>query len=385
MNRSVYAVLLVAVFIAGMGSGLSRLALAKMLRDDLGASMLVVSSLTTWFMAARALSSTVSGLGASMSHRVWKALLLLPLPLVSLIVYLLGSMRDPATILALNAAWGFVNGLLWPQAQAAAGTLLKGRGGLGIALYFAIGSLGISMGHYLYGILGLSNPETIRASSTLFLAASPAMALVAFKAEKPGATYRRGQSLAGISSASLWIIIAAYASGYSSGVLREFLYVYLGEVYGLAREELGSVLALAGIVSLILGLLVGPAADRWGTHRVLAAVLLMGSIGNAFIGMAPGVTLALVGISLAQASSRSSMPLTRNIGAFDGPQALALLGISNTVSSIGQMSGPVIAGTLYDRLGGSIVLGLPGEAYPFLVALLLLLLALALYPLMVRR
>ncbi|MEB3774368.1 MAG: MFS transporter [Desulfurococcales archaeon] len=385
MNRSVYAVLLVAVFIAGMGSGLSRLALAKMLRDDLGASMLVVSSLTTWFMAARALSSTVSGLGASISHRVWKALLLLPLPLVSLIVYLLGSMRDPATILALNAAWGFVNGLLWPQAQAAAGTLLKGRGGLGIALYFAIGSLGISMGHYLYGILGLSNPETIRASSTLFLAASPAMALVAFKAEKPGATYRRGQSLAGISSASLWIIIAAYASGYSSGVLREFLYVYLGEVYGLAREELGSVLALAGIVSLILGLLVGPAADRWGTHRVLAAVLLMGSIGNAFIGMAPGVTLALVGISLAQASSRSSMPLTRNIGAFDGPQALALLGISNTVSSIGQMSGPVIAGTLYDRLGGSIVLGLPGEAYPFLVALLLLLLALALYPLMVRR
>ncbi len=48
------ALLYAGVLAAGRADGLSRIALAKYLRDDLGASILAVSSLATWYMAARA-------------------------------------------------------------------------------------------------------------------------------------------------------------------------------------------------------------------------------------------------------------------------------------------------------------------------------------------
>jgi predicted membrane-bound spermidine synthase len=53
------ALIYAGVLAAGLADGLSRVALAKYLRDDLGASILAVSSLTTWYMAARAGAETV--------------------------------------------------------------------------------------------------------------------------------------------------------------------------------------------------------------------------------------------------------------------------------------------------------------------------------------
>ncbi len=145
---------------------------------------------------------------------------------------------------------------------------------------------------------------------------------------------------------SAWVLLAAFSAGFGGGVLREFLYVYLGEAYGMTRGELGSFLAAAGILALVVSIAVGPAADRIGTGSVLAAVLVAGIAGYLLLSMETGVAAALVGLALAQTSVRSSMPLTRNAAAFRSDIAVALVGASNTLSSLGMMTGPIVGARL---------------------------------------
>ncbi len=387
MNSSL-PLLLVAVFLAGLAAGVSRLALAKYLRDDLGASVFIVSSLTTWFMAARAVSSLVSGLGATASGRLWRLFLATPLLVVAVIVYIIPGAGGPPAILALNALWGFMSGLVWPQAQALASYSWK-RSGTAIALYFTVGSLGISAGQFLYGVVPWSNADTVRASSLFFASSGALLAFLAWRGEPPvrprrltGSSLRDVLRMGGLAA---WILLAAYAAGYSSGILKEFLYIYLGEVYGLSREALAAFLSGAGVVSLVVSFSVGPMSDRWGVGPVLLAVLAMGVAGHGMLGMGGPVGLALAGLVLAQASSRSSMPLTRNAAAFQSEYAVALVGASNTLSSAGQMTGPLIAGKLYDAFAGARVLGLPGESTPFLSAALPMLAVAVAYPLVASR
>ncbi|MEB3787845.1 MAG: hypothetical protein GSR78_03715, partial [Desulfurococcales archaeon] len=67
------------------------------------------------------------------------------------------------------------------------------------------------------------------------------------------------------------------------------------------------------------------------------------------------------------------------------PQALAFVGFSNTFSSIGQMTGPLAAGVLYDRLGGETILMVSGAGLPFITAAALVIATVILYRVMVTR
>ena len=379
------------MFLASVGAGLSRLALAKYLRDDLGASALIVSSLTTWFMAARALSSLVSGLAADSSPAARRLLVSAPLALIAVVVYAIPSLGSPAAVLLLNAAWGLLSGMVWPVTQTVAALLAGPRSATVMSLYFAAGSLGVSAGQYLYGLLPLGNPDAVRLSAVFFTASAAVLASVSRGAPMPRAVARRSRSRPGLRAAlrgdtlAAWILLSALSAGYISGLLKEFLYIYLGEVYGLDRQALASSLALAGLAAFAAGLAVGPLADRLGVAPVLAAVLAMGLAGSLAIGLSASLAVALLGLALAMTAARSSLPLTRNAAAFAPGLQATLVGASNALSNIGQMASPVIAGRLYDTLLGKTLVGLRGEAIPFLTAAALLAVTLALYPLAARQ
>ena len=370
------ALLLAGVFLAGAAAGASRVALARLVRVEFGASMVVVASLTTWFMAARAVASLLGGVWSQSSGRVWRLLVGPPLLVLALIVWLLAHADSPLLVLALNAVWGFLAGLVWPQAQGLASILAPGgRSASMVSLYFAVGGLGISGGQYLYGLLPLGDRGVILASSLLYLASGVLLALSAWGVPHPGGRGRRGFSgllralrMGGLAA---WILLVAFAVGYSSGILREFLYVYLEEAYGLSRAELGGVLGTAGLLALAVSLASGALADRLGTGRVLLALLGLAAAGQLLLALPGGVGVALAGLVLAQAGGRSSLPLTRNAMVFPGEARLALLGASNTASSLGMMTGPVVAGLVYEYLGGgwafasaALVLGVAAVLYP---------------------
>jgi len=383
----VLALLVAAVFVASVAAGLSRLALAKYMRDDLGASALLVSSLTTWFMAARAFSSVASGLVADASPAARRLLATVPLAVIAALVYTIPSLASPLAILALNAAWGLLGGVVWPVAQTMAALAAGQRSTTVMSVYFAAGSLGVSVGQYLYGLLPLGNPDAVRLSALLFAASAALLAPAARSAltppARPQARGSRGQGLlASLRSNGLaaWILLSALSAGYLSGLLREFLYIYLGEVYGLDRQSLASSLAATGLAAFAAGLAVGPLADRLGVAPVLAAVLAMGLAGSLALGLSPVLSAALLGLALAMTAVRSSLPLTRNAAAFAPGLQATLVGASNALSNIGQMTSPVIAGHLYDALRGETLAGLRGEVTPFLTAAALLAATLAMYP-----
>ena len=379
--------IIASVTLAGVAAGLSRLALARYVRYDLEASVVLVSSLTTWFMAARAFSAVASGYLADRAPGLRAALMYLPMLGIALLVYLVSGLRDPYLVLVVNAFWGLLSGMVWPLTQTVTSLLARGRSGLVMSLYFTLAFLGMVGGQYLYGVLPLDNPGVLRVSGFLFAAAGLGLALASRMVDHGSMIPRRGRrglgglrGAGGLGGLTLWILFAAFAVGYGSGLLKEFLYIYLPEVHGLDRAGLSSVLAAAGVLALAAGFAVGPAADRLGVGPVLAAVLAAGVAGELLLAT-PSLALAFAGLVLASLAARSSLPLTRNAAFLGSAYAATMVGLSNTLNNLGQMTSPMIAGVLYEKLGGRSLAGLPGASTPFLVAALVLALALLLYPL----
>ncbi len=381
------ALIIAGVGFAGFAAGLARLALARLLRYDLGASIVIVSSLTTWLMAARAASSLASGVLADISPRARLGFMWLPLLGLALLVYFMSSLSSVIYIVALNAAWGLLSGMTWPVTQSVT-ALLAGpqRSGSAMSLYFGVAFLGMTAGQFVYGPLPLDNRGCLRLAAAAFAAAAVFIALAAMEAARvdalPPARPRRG--VRGlhrlVTPTAAWILFAAFTIGYASGMMKEFLYIYLGETYSLTREALAGLLAAAGLISFLAGLAVGPLADRLGAAPVLAAVLAAGATGETVLGLAPTAAYALLGMVLINLATRSSLPLTRNARFLGTGYASTLVGLSNTLNNIGQMAGPIAAGLLYEHTKDT-----PLHGAPFLTAAALLAATLLAYPAIRRR
>ncbi len=391
--RAALAAVYLGVFLAGLGAGLSRLALARLLRYGLGESVLVTSSLTSWFMAARVVSALLGGVGSDLRPGLYRVLMSLPMAGIAAIVYVIAGLRDAAAVLLLNAAWGFLSGLVWPVTQAATSLAAGARAGTAMGVYFASAFLGVTIGQGLYGVLPLGDAAAVRFSSLFFAAASASLAAAASLLPQ-GLLRRPGRGARGLLAAirdalrgpAAWLLLAAFAVGYSSGMLREFLYVYLGEAYGLTRRDLSAVLAAAGLAALPLTVLVGRLAEKRGAAPVLYGVLVVGAAGLAVLALPAGTAGAFAGVMLSNLATRTSLPLTRNAVFLGTSAAATLVAASNVLNNLGQVTGPLVAGALYDALHGERILGaIPGSGTPFLTAAALYLLVLALYPSMAQR
>jgi MFS family permease len=355
---------LAAVFLASMAAGLSRLSLARMMRYELLLPAVVVSSVTTWFMAARAVSATLGGVAVDKNPEIARFQPWLSLLGIAMIVFIISRLYNGYLILAFSAVWGFLAGLTWPIIQMLTSSLAGVWSSTAMSLYFTSGSLGTIVGQYLYGVIPLSNRGLIGLSSSIYVVSAGFIAfgvlryssILRRRKARRRAAGMRGSIIRGLTlkSVEAWILFSALASGFLGGALREFLYIYLGEVYGLSRVQLASTLASAGLLSIVVSLAVGPIADKFGVVPVLRGVLVMGFIGSLMLAVPGGEAIALAGLALAQAASRSSLPLTRNAAVFSEERRGSLLGLSNTLSNLGQMSSPIIGGWIYDNLAGSI-------------------------------
>ena len=133
-----------------------------------------------------------------------------------------------------------------------------------MSVYFAIGSLGTLLGQFLYGRLGLGDADVLRFSVLLFVVSGAGFAYVGARAplERIGVKHR-GRGIRGFSEVlgagpmAFWIILAAFAAGYASGILREFLYIYLHSAYGYTKRMISDVLSSAGLLALGVVLAVG--------------------------------------------------------------------------------------------------------------------------------
>jgi len=222
---------------------------------------------------------------------------------------------------------------------------------------------GLSFANWLYGLLIL--PESLpvdRRAPFRWKSANPIGMLPLL---------RSSPSLAGLQ-------IANFFSQLAHVVLPSTFVLYAGYRYGWDVRMVGLTLAIVGVCSMIVqGGAIGPIVRRLGERRALLLGFFCGALGFLIYGIAPTGLLFCVGIpvmALWGVSGAATQALMTRLVAPD--QQGQLQGATASVQSIAQLVGPFLFTLTFAYfIGASAPVKLPGA--PFLLAFVLLLLALA--------
>lgn len=371
--------ILVAVYIASIAAGLIRPSLALLMKLGLGASVIAVSSMTSGFMAGRASLSLVAGLLGDLSPEKRRLFTLLPMLTAAVVVYAATVLGSAYGIILAMVFWGAMAGLTWPTAQTLITDVAKGRPGTVLSLYFATGTLGVATGNFLFGVLPYSY-RAIAEAGVLLLALSSLLLWISSAGIEVRVKRRMklGEIKSRLDRRVMWILYSAFTAGFMTGLLREYFYVYVYQEYHLSKSNLGGLLAVASLAALVLGLAVGPLSDRVGIPKTLLATMGLGVIATFLLGLDHLYTITATGYILALASGRAVLPLTRNAGLLGvGRGGSTMVGLANTVSNLGNMTSPLVAGALYSS--SVEIMGITGDSLTYIIACIMLLLSLIMY------
>jgi DHA1 family tetracycline resistance protein-like MFS transporter len=288
-----------------------------------------------------------------------------------------GRVISGITSASISTAFAYIADLTPPEQRAAVFGRIGAAFGAGFILGPALGGLlgnieprlpfwvaaGLSFANALYGLLIL--PESLspeRRSPFRWSNANPMGALNLLRTERV---------LAGLSWSNFIAQVAHV-------VLPSTFVLYSTYRYGWDTKTVGLTLALVGVCSVVVqGVGIGPIVQRFGERRALLIGLSFGAIGFVIFGLAPTGPLFWLGIpvmslwGLAGAATQALM--TRLVAPEQQGQ---LQGATASVQSLAQLAGPFLFTLTFAYfIEPSAPAKLPGA--PFLLACLLLLLALA--------
>lgn len=149
--------------------------------------------------------------------------------------------------------------------------------------------------------------------------------------------------------------------------------LYAGDRYGWTAWQVGSLLALVGLLDMgVQGLLVGPVVKRLGDRTTMVVGLCFGAIGIASMGLASTATLFIAAIfpnalwGLAMPTIQSLM--TRHVSESEQGQ---LQGANNSVGAIAGVISPLFFGAIYSlSVGPKPTLPYIGSAFLIAAAIL---------------
>ncbi|MCE4629047.1 MAG: MFS transporter [Desulfurococcales archaeon] len=343
-------ILYTGLFIAAVAAGIARPAIAYYVKYDIGSTMLAAAGLTSGFMAGRALASLASGFLSEVLPRYRWLVVLVGLAISGMVLYVvIPSSRSASTVIVAMGLWGIVSGFIWPSLQIVTSELGGSRSGTAMAIYFALGGLGISIGNWYFGYSKLSYAQLIEISGIAMAFSGLVLAYASYGIYKRGTSDVKSAVKRVLNPVILWVILSAFTLGFLSGILREYFYIYVHEVYGLSKDSLGELLLVSGLMSVIGGLIAGGLADKIGIARALYFVLIISALSSIGLGL-PFLGVFIVSAAYVGANTgvRASMPLTRNAALAGDVGGSLMVGASNTASSLGMMTGPLVAGLLYE-------------------------------------
>jgi DHA1 family tetracycline resistance protein-like MFS transporter len=217
----------------------------------------------------------------------------------------------------------------------------------------------MSLVAFLYGLLVL--PESLAPEKRMAFSWRRANPLGAL------ALLRSHAELSGLAAVTFLLHFAHH-------VFSAVFVLYVGYRYGWTAWQVGSLLALVGVLDMIMqGLVVGPLVKRWGDRTVMVAGLFGGAVGIALMGLAPS-SAVFVAAMVPNALWGLAMPtlqslMTRRVS--EGEQG-QLQGANMSVASIAGIVSPLFFGAVYSW---SVAPGLPvsraGVAF-FIAAFVLL-------------
>jgi MFS transporter, DHA1 family, tetracycline resistance protein len=148
---------------------------------------------------------------------------------------------------------------------------------------------------------------------------------------------------------SLFFIIMTAFSGF------EVTFALFSERrFGFTMATIGYLFAFIGIVlAVVQGLLVGKVVRLLGEHRVVPIAVAVIALGLALVPMAQSVPMLLVALgTLAAGMGFNGPSLTSMVSRLSDPDDQGgILGVAQSLASLGRIVGPVWGGFLFDRYG----------------------------------
>ncbi len=281
-------------------------------------------------------------------------------------------------IVALRFVQGVLNGFAWITVQIVLGASTpQSIRGTVYATYFAIGSLGAALANYIYSVLAyapISIPLAI--SSALFVATAILSTSLSY-VEAPSRPKQVSGRGAGIGFGGLLIPLLFFTLSIQVGtafVSSDVIYVYIHEVYGFSKQEVGLFMTITTLISIALSIALSFVADRVSDRAALTTVftIAVAAMASSTLRNPAALLGAIVMLSIA---GRSMVSISRRIAiTYIGSEGI---GYINTASNLGAMLSSVAIGALYDALdmqeieigGLSIVLAVASMMLPLLLVL----------------
>jgi MFS family permease len=138
-----------------------------------------------------------------------------------------------------------------------------------------------------------------------------------------------------------------------TGVFRTLFPPQAGIVAGLSEAEIGYLIALAGLAGLLSSVPSGIAVDRFGRKRPLIVGLLATALGTYFMAITGdfgAALLAVVVFGLAESLGQGSLQ-TYAMDQAPADKRGAFLGMWLLFTNVGQITGPLVIGTIADIYG----------------------------------
>ena len=292
----------------------------------------------------------------------------------------MGLARRMWVLIAARALSGVLTAATMPSAMAYVGdsTSDEERGG-GIGMLGAASGLGIILGPGVGGWLGAT-------SLSLPFFAGAALALVALclilallpeslpkvngvssAIAKPVAKLRgqaRGNLWRVLTGPAGFTLLLLFVASVGLANFEAVFSLYAAVKFGYGPERVGTMLVVIGVVTTVgKGLLTGPVTKRWGDSAVVTGSMMAGAVGYLVLLAAYDYVTVLLATGLFILSKTVLRPALLSLISKRSSSGLgALMGVGNTVVSLGRVIGPIWAGFAFDLdvrypyLSGAVVL-----------------------------
>lgn len=339
-----------ATGLASLGTSIANIALPE-LATAFAAPLPQVQAVTVAYLGS--LTVCVVAAGRLADRFGTKAMLVLGLVLFALATGLCAAAPSLSVLIAARTFQGAGAAFLMTLAMALMRqTAGEGQIGRAMGLLGTVSAIGTALGPSLGGLL-----IPLSGWRAIFWVQLPiaALALILAVSFLP-----RDARFADSKAPSLWSVMDRSLAGnllvnvLVAGIMMTTLVVgpfYLGLGLGLTVSEVGAVMAIGPVISIVSGVPSGRLVDGWGSHRMLAIGLALLGVGALMLAIVPGVigvagyVLSIIvltpGYQLFQAANNAAaladvakdrrgtvsglLGLSRNIGLIAGASAMGLV------------------------------------------------------------
>jgi multidrug resistance protein len=350
--------LFLTVFVDLVGFGIV-LPLLPLYADRFGASGLTIGLLVTVYSVAQFFMAPIWG---RLSDRYGRRPILLLGLIGSSLSYLVFAWAGSLTVLFVSRILAGIGGSTIPVAEAYIADITPPEGRAGnLGLIGAAFGLGFTVGPALGGItasISLAAPGYLAAALCLANAALAAAFLPETRRGTPRRTRKPGWAFtsqglgAALRAPELRQVLGLYflfTVGFA--VIQPTLSLFGSSRFGLDARQVGYLFAFLGLVSAVMqGGIVRRLVPRVGEVRLIRICGLPFAIGLLVLAWAPTLGWALAGLTLLAVGYGGTLPSVLGLVSRVSPAGLqgGVLGVGQSVGSLGRIVGPAAAGAALD-------------------------------------